>query len=160
MSGIQVRLKLPPEAARTAGPPEGVAAPLPEWANPRPTGVKTDAEAATDKSTRRGSPCLIAAYLRKWSPRSDSNRRPSDDEATGGESPSRLVKVAQVSKGAWQARASLRKPEHRPGHRPRQRTSPLRSRPPSTIRSRSDAYSQRAATTIGQWPRRVTLPAT
>ena len=39
------------------------------------------------------------------------------------ESPSRLGKVAQLSKGAWQASVVLHKPEHRPGHRPRPRTS-------------------------------------
>jgi hypothetical protein len=34
------------------------------------------------------------------------------------ERPNRLGKVAQVSEGAWQSRASQRKAEHRPSHRP------------------------------------------
>jgi hypothetical protein len=64
------------EAHHTARPlhsPEGLV--------PRPTGVKTDAEVATGKSTRRCSSCLIAVDLREWSPRRDSNPRPSDYES-------------------------------------------------------------------------------
>jgi hypothetical protein len=89
------RFSLPPQAARTTGPQDRErrnesiarrhhpARPLhsPEGLVSRPTGVKTDAEIATGKSTRRCSSCLIAVHLRKWSPKRDSNPRPSDYES-------------------------------------------------------------------------------
>jgi hypothetical protein len=53
------------------------------------------------------------------------------------ESPSRLGKVAQVRQGAWQARASLPKAEHRPSHRPGRRRPPRRPADPVRIAARS-----------------------
>ena len=45
------------------------------------TDVNSDAQVAITRSTHTCSSCLMDFDLRKWSPRSDSNRRPSDYES-------------------------------------------------------------------------------
>jgi hypothetical protein len=47
----------------------------------RCTDISSDSEVATADSTRVCSSCLMGLHLGKWSPRSDSNRRPSDYES-------------------------------------------------------------------------------
>jgi hypothetical protein len=86
LSDNQVRLRLPPQAApadasiaRSA--PLGAAAPLPRGAvRSVPTSIQVLRLPPPDPPGTRSS-CLIAIHLHKWSPRSDSNRRPSDYES-------------------------------------------------------------------------------
>jgi hypothetical protein len=95
-SGNRVSLRLPPQAARTAGPHKGADAPAnqsreahhsaPSHHSPRGASLRmqrrpTRPQVATAESTEICSVCLIALDLLFWSPRSDSNRRPSDYES-------------------------------------------------------------------------------
>jgi hypothetical protein len=56
-------------------------APFPSRPIRRWSDVNSDPEVATTDSTGACSCCLMASDLRLWSPRSDSNRRPSDYES-------------------------------------------------------------------------------
>jgi hypothetical protein len=129
-------------------------APFPSRPIRRCSDVSSDPEVATADSSGTCSYCLIASDLRKWSPRSDSNRRPSDYESV----PSLPAGPVQGHRGCSGAGTISSRPvPYRlvvapglPARLPRSCVVPatLPRSATSTIRSRSEGRSPPGAGTV------------